>query len=40
MQVLKQWCTQKHSSKAQIYSRKVGEGFAFNQWILEPFYRR
>ena len=26
MQVLEQWCTQKHSSNAQIYSRKVWEG--------------
>ena len=26
MQVLEQWCTKEHSSKAQIYSRKVWEG--------------
>ena len=26
MQVMKQWCTQKHSSKAQIYSRMIWEG--------------
>ena len=35
MQVLEQWCTQKHSSKAQIYSRKVWEGWVLQQWRFE-----
>ena len=37
MQVLEQWCTQKHSFKAQIYSRNVWEGLAHKQWRFEAF---
>ena len=37
MQVLEQLCTQKYSSKAQIYSRKVWEGWVLQQWRFGAF---
>ena len=40
MQVLEQWCTQKHSSKAQIYLRKVWEGWVHKQWRFGAFLYR
>ena len=39
MQVLEQLCTQKHSSNAQIYSRKVWEVKLINNEEFEFFYR-
>ena len=37
MQVLEQWCTQKHYFKTQIYSKKVWEGWTLQQWRFGAF---
>ena len=37
MQVMKQWCTQKHSFKAQIYSRMIWEGLAYETMKFGAF---